>query len=144
MRVVDLIIKKRNGFALTKEEIDFIISGYVDGSIPDYQISALMMAIYFNPLNDEWMDYIRKNKRTVKKLSEHHNQLFAGKFGFFSLSKIPYLNDLDNFIKERVIQGINALQTHLSENDYFNNPQIVKPLIEEFGLLETGGTDMEK
>ncbi|MBQ3001849.1 MAG: pyrimidine-nucleoside phosphorylase [Bacilli bacterium] len=53
MRVVDLIIKKRNGFALTKEEIDFIISGYVDGSIPDYQISALMMAIYFNPLNDE-------------------------------------------------------------------------------------------
>jgi len=53
MRVVDLIIKKRNGFALTKEEIDFIISGYVDGTIPDYQISALMMAIYFNPLNDE-------------------------------------------------------------------------------------------
>lgn len=98
----------------------------------------------FNPLNDEWMDYIRKNKRTVKKLSDHHNQLFAGKFGFFSLSKIPFLDGLDNFIKERVIQGINALQTHLSENDYFNNPQIVKPLIEEFGLLETGGTDMEK
>lgn len=53
MRVVDLIIKKRNGLTLTKEEIEYIISGYVNGQIPDYQISALMMAIYFNPLNDE-------------------------------------------------------------------------------------------
>lgn len=49
-RMVDLIIKKRNGFELSKDEIDFIITNYVNGSIPDYQVSALMMAIYFNPL----------------------------------------------------------------------------------------------
>lgn len=49
-RVVDLIIKKRNGGILTTEEIKFLINSYVEGSIPDYQMSSLLMAIYFNPL----------------------------------------------------------------------------------------------
>ncbi|MBP5408461.1 MAG: pyrimidine-nucleoside phosphorylase [Bacilli bacterium] len=53
MRVVDLIQKKKEGKALTKEEINFIISGYVKGNIPDYQISALLMAIYFQGLNED-------------------------------------------------------------------------------------------
>lgn len=47
MRMVDLIIKKRNGETLSKEELHFIISNYVAGNIPDYQVSALLMAIYF-------------------------------------------------------------------------------------------------
>ena len=91
----------------------------------------------FNPFDENWLDYIRRNKRTVKKLSEHNNRLFAGKFGFFSLSKIAPENDLASFIEKLVIQGINALHT-LTEENYFNNPQIIKPLIEKFGLLETG------
>lgn len=53
MRVVDLIEKKKEGYALSKEEIDYIIDGYVKGDIPDYQISALLMAIYFQGLNEE-------------------------------------------------------------------------------------------
>ncbi len=48
MRMVDVIQKKRNGKELTKEEINFFIQGYTKGDIPDYQASALMMAIYFN------------------------------------------------------------------------------------------------
>lgn len=52
-RMVDLIIKKRDGLALSKDEIKFIIKGYVDGEIPDYQVSALLMAIFYNPLNEE-------------------------------------------------------------------------------------------
>lgn len=53
MRATDIIAKKRGtgkipGAELTKEEIEFIINGYTDGTIPDYQMSALMMAIYFN------------------------------------------------------------------------------------------------
>ncbi len=47
MRAVDVLMKKRQGEALTDEEIGFFIQGYVDGTIPEYQVSALLMAIYF-------------------------------------------------------------------------------------------------
>lgn len=47
MRAYDIIIKKRNGLELSAAEIDFIISGYINDRIPDYQVSALLMAIYF-------------------------------------------------------------------------------------------------
>lgn len=53
MRMVDLIIKKQEGKALTKEEIRFIIDGYTDGSIPDYQMSAWAMAVFFQDMTDE-------------------------------------------------------------------------------------------
>ena len=52
-RFVDLIQKKKNGEALTKEEIDFMITDYVAGKIPDYQMSAMLMAIYFNGMENE-------------------------------------------------------------------------------------------
>jgi pyrimidine-nucleoside phosphorylase len=48
----EIILKKRGGGELTHEEIEYLIGGYVDGSIPDYQISALLMAIYFKGLNE--------------------------------------------------------------------------------------------
>lgn len=47
MRAVDVVMKKRQGEILSDKEIGFIIKGYVDGSIPEYQVSALLMAIYF-------------------------------------------------------------------------------------------------
>ncbi|RKP54292.1 pyrimidine-nucleoside phosphorylase [Cohnella endophytica] len=47
MRTVDLITKKRDGGELTKEEINILIRGYTDGSVPDYQMSAMAMAIFF-------------------------------------------------------------------------------------------------
>lgn len=53
MRMVDLIEKKRDGHALTKEEISFVISGYTKGSIPDYQMSAFQMAVYFQGMTVE-------------------------------------------------------------------------------------------
>ena len=53
MRMIDLILKKRNNEELTKEEINFIIEGYTNGQIPDYQVSALLMAIYFNGMTNE-------------------------------------------------------------------------------------------
>lgn len=49
----DLITKKKQGNALTKEEINFMITGYTNGEIPDYQMSAMMMAICFQGMNDE-------------------------------------------------------------------------------------------
>lgn len=53
MRMYDLITKKKQGSSLTKEEIDFMIAGYTKGEIPDYQMSAMMMAICFNGMNEE-------------------------------------------------------------------------------------------
>ena len=52
MRMVDLIEKKRDGLKLSKEEIDFIITGYTNGTIPDYQMSAFAMAVYFKGMDD--------------------------------------------------------------------------------------------
>ena len=53
MRMYDLIVKKRNGEPLSEEEINFMINGYTNGSIPDYQMSAMMMAIYFRGMSKE-------------------------------------------------------------------------------------------
>ncbi|MEY8000477.1 pyrimidine-nucleoside phosphorylase [Clostridium sp. Mt-5] len=52
MRMVDVIEKKREGGELTAEEINFFIEGYTKGTIPDYQASALAMAIYFRDMTD--------------------------------------------------------------------------------------------
>lgn len=53
MRMVDLIIKKRQGEALSRDEIAFWIDGYVNGIIPDYQTSAMCMAIVFKGMSEE-------------------------------------------------------------------------------------------
>ncbi|MGB9820666.1 MAG: pyrimidine-nucleoside phosphorylase [Pseudothermotoga sp.] len=51
MRMYDIIKKKRDGSELTSEEIEFFVNGYVRGTIPDYQVSALLMAIFFRGMN---------------------------------------------------------------------------------------------
>ncbi len=53
MRMYDLIMKKRNGGTLTREELTYMIHEYAVGTIPDYQMSAMLMAIYFKGMNDE-------------------------------------------------------------------------------------------
>lgn len=52
MRMVDLIEKKRDGNELSTKEIDYIITNYTSGNIPDYQISALLMAIFYQDMTD--------------------------------------------------------------------------------------------
>ena len=73
MRFVDIIEKKRNGESLTQEEIHFWIEGYVNESIPDYQVSALCMAIYFQGMNaDEiaWLTHEMMHSGDVFDLSD--------------------------------------------------------------------------
>ncbi|MBB3906724.1 pyrimidine-nucleoside phosphorylase [Anoxybacteroides rupiense] len=53
MRMVDLIAKKRDGQSLTNEEIQFIMNGYTNGDIPDYQMSAWAMAVFFRGMTEE-------------------------------------------------------------------------------------------
>lgn len=58
MRMYELIEKKREGHVLTEEEIQFFIKGYTRGEIPDYQASALLMAIYFQGMTTEESAYL--------------------------------------------------------------------------------------
>jgi pyrimidine-nucleoside phosphorylase len=51
MTVYELIKKKRDGLALSKKEIGFLIDGFVDGQIPDYQMTAFLMAVYFKGMS---------------------------------------------------------------------------------------------
>ncbi|AVP35507.1 pyrimidine-nucleoside phosphorylase [Staphylococcus felis] len=53
MRMVDIISKKRDGGELSQEEIKFVVDGYTKGDIPDYQMSSLAMAIFFQDMSDE-------------------------------------------------------------------------------------------
>lgn len=53
MRMYDIIMKKRNGYELTGDEIRFFVDGYTNGAIPDYQVSALMMAVYFQKMTPQ-------------------------------------------------------------------------------------------
>ncbi len=58
MRMVDLIVKKRDGLTLTKDEIDYMIQQYTDEQIPDYQMATMMMAIYFQGMTTEERVYL--------------------------------------------------------------------------------------
>ncbi|MFA5692642.1 MAG: thymidine phosphorylase [Acholeplasmataceae bacterium] len=58
MNVIDIINKKKYGHELTNDEISFVIKGYTKGLIPDYQISALLMAIYFKGMTDLEATYL--------------------------------------------------------------------------------------
>lgn len=51
MRILDVVLKKRGGGELTEEEISHVVQGYVDGSIPDYQVSAFLMAVFFQGMS---------------------------------------------------------------------------------------------
>ena len=58
MRTVDLIHRKRDGEELSAEEIAFVVDGYTDGTIPDYQASAFLMAVFFSGMTDREVDVL--------------------------------------------------------------------------------------
>ncbi len=75
MNTVDIITKKRDGFKLDAEEIRYMVDGYTSGDIPDYQMSAFLMAVYFKGMNEEetilLTKYMKESGDTVD-LSEIH------------------------------------------------------------------------
>lgn len=58
MRAYDIILKKRNGHSLTREEINYLVDGFIKGKIPDYQMSAWLMAVYFQGLSEDETIYL--------------------------------------------------------------------------------------
>lgn len=73
MNAVEIIKKKRNGGRLNEDEINFFVSHYVAGKIPDYQKSALLMTIYFNGLNDaETLGFVKAYINSGVKVNLSH------------------------------------------------------------------------
>lgn len=61
MDIIKIITRKRSGSKLSKEEIDFFVNGYTKDIIPDYQISSLLMAIYFQGMDNEEVSYLTES-----------------------------------------------------------------------------------
>lgn len=81
MRMYDIIMKKRNGGELSGEEVDFFVEGYTRGEIPDYQASALMMAIYFRKMTR------RETLALTKAMAESGDMLDLSEIGGIKVDK---------------------------------------------------------
>ena len=88
-RAVDIIAKKRGnplepkGEELTREEIEFLINGYVGGTIPEYQISAWLMAVYFNGMTFAETAALTDVMLHSGQIMDHHNTSISGLTGPF-------------------------------------------------------------
>jgi pyrimidine-nucleoside phosphorylase len=120
MRTVDLIQRKRDGEELNPEEISFLINGYTSGEIPDYQMAALLMAIFFSGMND----------REVDSLTE--TMIRSGEV--VDLTLIPGLK-----VDKHSTGGVGD-KTSLIAAPIAAAAGVVVPMISGRGLGHTGGT----
>lgn len=120
MRMVDVIDQKRNGGVLSDEQLQFFVDGVVDGSLPDYQISALLMAIYFQGMMD------REQTQLTMKMMHSGERL--------DLSKIPGIK-----VDKHSTGGVGD-KTSLPLAAMVAALGIPVPMISGRGLGHTGGT----
>lgn len=120
MRMYDIIQNKRNGLALSDEQIEFFIKGYTDGSIPDYQASALMMAIYFNGMDE------RETVTLTKAMAVSGDTVDLSQFGDYSADKHSTggVGDKTSLIVAPIVASLGGKVTKMSGR----------------GLGHTGGT----
>lgn len=120
MRMVDVIDQKRNGGVLSDEQLQFFVDGVVDGSLPDYQISALLMAIYFQGMTD-----CEQTQLTMKMMHSGER---------LDLSKIPGIK-----VDKHSTGGVGD-KTSLPLAAMVAALGIPVPMISGRGLGHTGGT----
>ena len=120
MRMVDVIDQKRNGGVLSDEQLQFFVDGVVDGSLPDYQISALLMAIDFQGMTD------REQTQLPMKMMHSGERL--------DLSKIPGIK-----VDKHSTGGVGD-KTSLPLAAMVAALGIPVPMISGRGLGHTGGT----
>ena len=120
MRMIDVIIKKRSGKVLTQDEFDFVSQGAAKGTIPDYQLSAFLMACFLNPLND-------KETAMLTKAMAH-----SGARLDFSATKLP---KVDKHSTGGVGDGISMALAPLVAC-----AGVAVPMMSGRGLGHTGGT----
>ncbi|HBQ20636.1 MAG: hypothetical protein A2Z91_07880 [Deltaproteobacteria bacterium GWA2_38_16] len=120
MRAVDIIYKKREGQALTQEEISFLVKGFTSNEIPDYQMSAFLMACFFNPPSFKEATYLTKS------------MLYSGKI--FDFSTIPFPK-----VDKHSTGGVGD-KTSLIIAPIVASYDVAVPMISGRGLGHTGGT----
>src|ERR1700686_101337 len=120
MRTVDLIQRKRNGEELSPDEITFLVNGYTQGEIPDYQVSAFLMAVFFSGMTD----------REVSAFT--YVMILTGKTA--DLSSIPGLK------VDKLSTGGVGDKTSLISAPLAAAAGVVVPMISGRGLGHTGGT----
>jgi pyrimidine-nucleoside phosphorylase/thymidine phosphorylase len=120
MRTVDIIHRKRDGEELSAEEIQYLVDGYTRGEIPDYQISAFLMAVFFSGMSD----------REVSALTEH----MIGSGSVVDLSSVEGLK-----VDKHSTGGVGD-KTSLIASPIAASAGVVVPSIAGRGLGYTGGT----
>jgi len=150
MRAYDLILKKREGNDLTKKEINFLIEGFTKGDIPDYQMSAFAMAVYFNGMTDretadltmamvESGDQIDLSKINGNKVDKHST---GGVGDTTSLVLVPLVSAADIPVAKMSgrglghtggtidkLESIPGFKTELSMEKFINNVNNFKAAI---------------
>ena len=81
MRAVDIIEKKKKNQELSKEEIDFLLEGYLKEEIPDYQMSSFLMAVYFNNMTKEELTYF------TLKMRDSGDTIFFNNLDYYLVDK---------------------------------------------------------
>lgn len=120
MRMYDIILKKRGGAALTKEEISFLVQGYTNDRIPDYQISAWLMAVYFQGMTEQEIVAL------TECMAQSGDTVDLSRFGTLSVDKHSTggVGDKTTLIIAPIVAALGAKVTKLSGR----------------GLGHTGGT----
>lgn len=120
MRMYDIIENKRDGKELTSEEINFFIKGYTDGTIPDYQASALCMAIYFNGMTE------KETVTLTNAMANSGDTVDLSMFGTYSVDKHSTggVGDKTSLIVAPIVASLGGKVTKMSGR----------------GLGHTGGT----
>ena len=120
MRMYDIIEKKRDGKALTDDEIKFFIDGYTKGEIPDYQASALCMAIFFRGMTE------KETVTLTECMAESGDMLDLSRFGDLTADKHSTggVGDKTTLIVAPVVACLGGIVTKMSGR----------------GLGHTGGT----
>ena len=158
MNPVEIIEKKRDGKALSADEINFFINGYLQGNIPDYQVSALLMGIYFQNMNTEEIhslthtmlssstDHIDLSKIEGPKISKHSTGGVGDKL---SLILAPLLASLGVTIFKMSGRGLghtggtlDKLESIPSFQISWDNSQILSSLKKVGALIVAAGDNI--